>query len=109
MDKEKSNIEEYSKMVNGNTILLRLEGWIKYIEGFTKGLETTDKVSSMAVLNCVGEILEYMTSFKTELITLLLYCEGILEENEKLKNEAEKKLEESNVIEVKKELELENE
>lgn len=105
MDKEKSNIEEYSKMVNGNTILLRLEGWIKYIEGFTKGLETTDKVSSMAVLNCVGEILEYMTSFKTELITLLLYCEGILEENEKLKNEAEKKLE----IEVKKELELENE
>lgn len=82
--KKESN-EEYSKMVNGNTILLALEGWIKYIEGFTKGLQTTDKVSSNAVLDCVGEILEYMTTFRNQLIQLLLHCESILQENEDLK------------------------
>lgn len=76
--------EEYNKMVNGNTILFSLEGWIKYIEGFIKGLNTTDKVSSDAVLDCVGEILEYMTSFRSQLLTLLMHCEDILQTNEEL-------------------------
>ena len=76
--------EEYNKMVNGNTILFSLEGWIKYIEGFIKGLNTTDKVSSDAVLDCVGEILEYMTSFRSQLLSLLMHCEDILQKNAEL-------------------------
>ena len=108
MDKEKIETEEYSKMVNGNTILLRLEGLIKYIEGFLKGIETTDKVNSSAVLNCVGEMLEYMTGFKTELISLLFYCEDILEKNEELTLQLNKK--EKQLIEEKpNEEELEDE
>jgi hypothetical protein len=78
--------EQYSSMVNHNTILLSLEGWIKYIEGFTKGLQTTETVNSVAVLDCVGEILEFMTSFKNQLCKLLIHCEQILQENETLKN-----------------------
>lgn len=89
MNKDSQEIENYSSMVNGNTILLSLEGWIKYIEGFTKGLQTTDKVSSAAVLDCVGEILEYMTTFKTQLISLLFHCEKILQESEKSQNKVE--------------------
>lgn len=84
---EKDTNEDYSKMVNNNAILLNFEGWIKYIEGFNKGLQTTDKVSSSAVLDCIGEILEYMTTFKNQLLALLLHCEQILQENEELKNE----------------------
>lgn len=87
MDKNTEHQEQYCSMVNGNTILLSLEGWIKYIEGFTKGLQTTDKVSSVAVLDCVGEILEYMTQFKGQLLTLFLHCEKVLEENENLKKQ----------------------
>ena len=86
----KDNQDEYSRMVNNNTILLSLEGWIKFIEGFTKGLQTTEKVSSSAVLDCIGEIMEYMTSFRHQLVDLFLHCEEILEENEKLKEENEK-------------------
>lgn len=82
--------EEYSRMVNGNTILLSLEGWIKFVEGFTKGLNTTDKVSSSAVLDCIGEIMEYMISFRRNLVDLLVHCENVLEENEHLKSELEK-------------------
>lgn len=79
--------EAYSKMVNGNTILLGLEGWIKYVEGFTQGLKTSEKVYSSAVLDCVGEILEYMVSFRQQLVSLLLHCERILQENEMLKSQ----------------------
>lgn len=92
MDKDQDEQEQYCSMVNGNTILLSLEGWIKYIEGFTKGLQTTDKVSSTAVLDCVGEILEYMTGFKNQLISLLLHCEKILQENDNLKEKQNIKL-----------------
>jgi hypothetical protein len=89
MNEEEKQVEDYSRMVNSNTILLSLEGWIKFVEGFTKGLQTTDKVSSIAVLDCVGEILEYMTSFKNDIIKLFQYCENILVENEKLREELE--------------------
>lgn len=79
--------EDYSRMVNGNTILLSLEGWIKFVEGFSKGLQTTEKVSSSAVLDCIGEIMEYMTAFRKQLVTLFMHCEQVLEENEKLKEQ----------------------
>lgn len=85
-DKEKEQ-ENYSSMVNGNTILLSLDGWIKFIEGFTKGLQTTEKVNSSAVLDCIGEILEGMISFKLQITNLFLHCEKILQENERLKEE----------------------
>ena len=89
MMKQKTNKqqEDYSSMVNGNTILLSLDGWIKFIEGFTKGLQTTDKVNSAAVLDCVGEILEGMVTFKTQITNLFLHCEKILQENEQLKKD----------------------
>lgn len=87
MNKE-MNQEQYSSMVNHNTILLSLEGWIKYIEGFTKGLQTTEMVNSAAVLDCVGEILEFMTSFKNQISKLLIHCEKILEEAENDKSDS---------------------
>ena len=88
MSKEKTREDEdYSRMVNGNTILLSLEGWIKFVEGFSKGLQTTDKVSSSAVLDCIGEIMEYMTAFRKQLVDLFLHCEKVLEENETLKEQ----------------------
>ena len=90
--------EEYSKMVFSNTILLSLEGWIKYVEGFTKGLQTTDKVRSSAVLDCVGEILEYMTQFKVDIVKLFNYCEHILTENQELKEELRKYQEQENTV-----------
>ena len=89
--------EEYSKMVLNNTILLSLEGWIKYVEGFTKGLQTTDKVRSSAVLDCVGEILEYMTQFKVDILKLFNYCEHILTENQQLKEQLKQYQEQENV------------
>lgn len=89
--------EEYSKMVLNNTILLSLEGWIKYVEGFTKGLQTTDKVRSSAVLDCVGEILEYMTQFKVDILKLFNYCEHILTENQQLKEQLKQYEEQENV------------
>ena len=81
--------EEYSKTINGNTILLSLEGWIKYIQGFIKGLQTTDTVNTSAVLECINEIFEYMISFRKQLMTLFIHCEEILQENEKLKKQIE--------------------
>lgn len=77
--------EQYSNMVNSNTILLSFECWLKYIEGFTKGLEATDKVNSILVLDCIGEIMEGMRNIKQDVTHILQHCEMILEENEKLK------------------------
>lgn len=85
MDKEKEKEQEsYSSMVNANTMLLSFEGWIKYIEGFTKGLSSTKQVDSTIVLDCVGEILEYMNTLRNQLYNLLVHCEDILEKNETL-------------------------
>ena len=78
--------ESYSNMVNNNSILLSFEGWIKYVEGFTRGLSTTKTVDASSVFDVVGEILEYMKTLKTNLSKLLIYCENTLEENEKLQN-----------------------
>jgi hypothetical protein len=87
MNKVFKDKDDTSSMVNGNTILLAFEGWIKYIEGFIKGLQTTEKVNSTAVLDCVGEVLEYMVTLKSNITRLLIYCETVLQENEMLKEQ----------------------
>ena len=107
MVKKKEDIkDDYSSMVNNNAILLSFEGWIKYIEGFIKGISTSKSVESNIVLDCVGEILEFMTTFKSSLMSLLLHCEQILERNEELieeNKELKKELEKLNApkLEVK--------
>lgn len=80
---EKDNNEEYNSMVNTNTMLLSFEGWIKYIEGFSRGLQTTKTVDAGTVFDCIGEIMEYMKSLKGQIVDLLLHCEEILETKEK--------------------------
>jgi hypothetical protein len=89
-EEDKISTEDYSSLVNGSELLLTFEGWIKYVEGFTRGLQTTDKVNSAAVLDCVGEILEYMISLRGKLYSLLLHCETILQDNEDMKLLADK-------------------
>lgn len=69
-------------MVNTNTMLLSFEGWIKYIEGFSRGLQTTKTVDAVSVLECVGEIMEYMKQLKGQIVSLLLHCEEALEQED---------------------------
>lgn len=80
MGKKEEN--EYSSIVNSNNMLLSFEGWIKYIEGFSRGLQTTKTVDAMTVFDCIGEIMEYMKSLKNQLVTLLIHCEDVLEQEE---------------------------
>lgn len=85
MDREEiNNQEEYSNMVNHNTILLGFEGWVKYIEGFSRGLQTAKTVSAESVLECVGEIMEYMKTLRKDIMDILTYCEDVLDSEEKL-------------------------
>lgn len=86
-NREKEIREDYAGLVNNNTILLSFEGWIKYIEGFTRGLSTTKTVDSASVLDCIGEILEYMQQLRGNLFKLLSFCEKTLEQNELLQQE----------------------
>jgi peptidoglycan hydrolase CwlO-like protein len=79
---EKINNEDYNSMVNTNTMLLSFEGWIKYIEGFSRGLQTTKTVDASQVFDCVGEIMEYMKTLKGQICGLLLHCEQILQDCE---------------------------
>lgn len=72
---EKLSNEEHNSMVNTNTMLLSFEGWIKYIEGFSRGLQTTKTVDAGMVFDCVGEIMEYMKQLKGQICQLLMYCE----------------------------------
>lgn len=80
------NQTDYNAIMS-NEMLLSLEGWLKYMEGFTKGIGSSEKVSSSLVLECITEVLEYMTVLKKDLRVLLFHCEGILRENEQLKSE----------------------
>ena len=82
-------LEEYNKMVNSNTILLSFEGWIKYIEGFTRGLQTTKMVDANSVMDCIGEVLEYMTQLRGQIMEILTHCENVLEKNAKLEEDNE--------------------
>lgn len=81
--------ESYSNTVNNNAILLSFEGWIKYIEGFIRGLGTTRQVDAAPVLDCVGEVLEYMQTLRKNLMKLLQHCEITLVRVEELENENE--------------------
>ena len=87
MGKEKKEIDKLqdSSVILNNDMLLSLEGWLKFIEGFTKGIQSAEKVNSSLVLDCIGEILDYMVKLKVDLRGLLVYCEEILKENEELK------------------------
>ena len=66
MGKKEEN--EYSSIVNSNNMLLSFEGWIKYIEGFSRGLQTTKTVDAMTVFDCIGEIMEYLV--KKNIVTI---------------------------------------
>ena len=79
--------EAYSSMVNHNTILLSFEGWIKYIEGFCRGLQTTKTVDAAQVLDCVGEIMEYMKTLRLDILDILQHCENVLDKDEQLEEE----------------------
>ena len=92
--------EEYAGMVNSNTILLSFEGWIKYIEGFVRGLQTTEKVNSDVVMDCVGEILEYMTQLRIQVQNILVHCEKVLTENEDLLLENKELKQQLNLVDV---------
>jgi len=89
LNEEEKEQESYSCMVNNNTILLSFEGWIKYIEGFTRGLQTTKTVDSCSVMDCVGEVLEYMKTLRRHLTLLLQHAEQVLEQNELLQEEVD--------------------
>ena len=85
MDREEENKQElYAEMVNHNTILLKFGGWIQYVEGLARGLEAAKTVDSNSVLECIGEIMEYMKTLKRDLIDILSYCETVLEKEEQL-------------------------
>lgn len=85
MDREEINKQEvYAEMVNHNTILLKFGGWIQYVEGLARGLEAAKTVDAASVLECIGEIMEYMKTLKTDILDILTYCEEILEKDEQL-------------------------
>lgn len=88
MCKEKQKQEEQeSNVINSNMILLSFEGWIKFITGFIRGIQSTPTVNSSVVMDCVGEVLEYMVKTKKDITKVLEYCETVLEDNEKLQQE----------------------
>lgn len=99
--KDVENQEElYSSMVNHNSMLLKFEGWIKYIEGFSRGLQTTKTVDAASVLDCVGEIMEYMKTLKQDILDLLQHCENILEEHDELLEQNKLLIEQKDVPQI---------
>ena len=82
MGKGKDN--ELNGMVQSSAMLLSFEGWIKYVEGFSRGLQTTKTVDAREVFDCVGEIMEYMKTLKSQLMELLIHCESVLEKEEEV-------------------------
>ena len=84
---EENTQESYASMVNNNALLLSFEGWIKYVEGFTRGLQASKTVETITVMETVGEIMEYMQVVRQKLFALLQYCESVLEKNELLEEE----------------------
>lgn len=87
MGKELQDNEQYSSMVNHNAMLLRFEGWIKFIEGYSRGLQSTKTVDAGEVFTCIGEVMDYMRTLKKDLLSILQHCEEILEKNEALEIE----------------------
>jgi len=108
MTKEKE--QDINSMVQSSTMLLSFEGWIKYIEGFSRGLQTTKTVDAAQVFDCVAEIMEYMKTLKGQIMDLLMYCESVLEK-EDVCNSNISSFEEQvkELIEENKELSIKNE
>ena len=79
---EKQQETELTNMVQSSAMLLTFEGWIKYIEGFSRGLQTTKTVDATQVFDCVGEIMEYMKKLKGQIVDLFVHCEEVLEKEE---------------------------
>lgn len=107
---ENNNEQELNSIVQSNTMLLSFEGWIKYIEGFSRGLQTTKTVDAVTVFDCIAEIMEYMKTLKTQIIGLLTYCEDVLEKEDICNSKIEKlEKQTSELIEENKELAQQNE
>lgn len=87
---EEQNNIDVNSMVQSSTMLLTFEGWIKYIEGFSRGLQTTKTVDASQVFDCVGEIMEYMKTLKGQLMNLLIHCEDVLTQEEDKENQLQK-------------------
>ena len=88
MAKTKENEQEsYASIVNGNTILLSFNEWLKYIEGLTKGIGAAKSVDPSLVLDCIGEVMEYMRTLKINIFILFQHCEQIMAKNELLEKE----------------------
>ena len=106
----KGKDQEINSMVQSSTMLLSFEGWIKYIEGFSRGLQSTKTVDSSLVFDCICEIMEYMKSIKGQMTDLLVYCESVLEKEE-IVNSKIMELEEQtkDLIEENKDLSIKNE
>lgn len=83
MDKN-SITEEESKAINGNSLLLSLEGFIKFVEGLNRGIQSASSINPQIVLESIGEVLEYLVTTKTHLRILLTAFDGILEQKEQL-------------------------
>ena len=74
--------KDLDNIVLNSTMLLSFEGWIKYIEGFSRGLQTTKTVDATEVFDCVSEIMEYMKTLKNQIYDLLGHCEEVLEKED---------------------------
>lgn len=95
---------EESRAICGNSLLLEFEGFIKYIEGLNKGMQSASSLKAVVATDCIGEVLEYLTHLRTDIHKLFQQCEAILTENENLKsdNTRLKKVVESNDKELSK-------
>ena len=83
------------KVITGEEIILSFEQWLKFIEGFLKGIESSSTLSSPVVLDCIGEIMEYMRNAKCSISQLFSHCEQVLQENDKLQEEIQQLKEEN--------------
>lgn len=77
------------KVITGEEIILSFEQWLKFIEGFLRGIESSSTLSSAVVLDCIGEIMEYMRNAKCSVSQLFSHCEAVLRDNESLTTEIE--------------------
>ena len=65
-------------------MLDKFNGWIKYIEGFMKGIEASKEVKIETFNTCINEIFEGMTQTRNELNAILEHCNDILIKEEEL-------------------------
>lgn len=99
---------EESQAIYGNSLLLAFEGFIKYIEGLNKGLQSASTINAKMATDCIGEILEYLAKLRVDVHNLFKQCElgladneKLIEENKKLKKKLEDNDKELSKLEVK--------